>query len=71
MCVWSVAVVWPVDSNGCDEDINNHNHKNQACGQVFHEIQLPMFLHIIEVPSNCGQNQKIKSSITQTCSDTQ
>lgn len=66
VCSWSVAVVRPVDSKGCDEDVDDNYHKNQACGQVFHNVQPPMLLHIIQVPSNCGQNQEMKYNNTQT-----
>lgn len=56
-CPRSAAAVRPVDTEGCDEDVHHHDDKNQAGGQVFHHVQPPMLRLIIQVPSDCGQNQ--------------
>lgn len=59
MCSQSVAAVWPMDSKGGDEDVENHDNENQAGGQVLGEVQPPVFLLIVQVPSHCGQSQEV------------
>lgn len=57
VCAWSVAVICSMDSKSCDEDVDHHDDEHQTCSQVFHEVQLLVFLLIIQVPSNCEQKQ--------------
>jgi len=59
VCGQSVATVRAANSKGCDEDVDCHDDEDQAGGHGFHRAQPPLLLFIIQVPTDCGQNQGI------------
>lgn len=49
-CIWQRLL----DSKGCDEDVDHHDDKHQARGQVVEEVQLGVLSWVIQVVLDCG-----------------
>lgn len=42
----------PLDPEGCDEDVDDHDDEHKCCGDVLHDVQLVVHAFVVQVPLN-------------------